>query len=87
MPQANLSRIERDRISPSLRTLSRLLEAMGESLSIVAGPVDEPPAGGGNVSIRELRDEFDRTSPGQRIEQAALLSAVAGELAVSGSRQ
>lgn len=85
MPQTNISRIERDKISPSLSTLSRLLEAMGEALQIAAVPLGQPPAGGGNVSIRELRSTFEEMTPEQRIEQAALLSNVAGELAASRS--
>lgn len=83
MTQTNISRIERDKASPSLRTLNRLLEAMGETLQIAAVPLDAPPPGGGNAPIRELRADFDELSPDQRIEQAATLSRVAGELAAS----
>jgi transcriptional regulator with XRE-family HTH domain len=83
MTQANVSRLERDRISPSLDTLNRLLEAMGETLQITTTPLSAPPPGGGNVSIAELRAQFDRLTAEQRIEQAALLSRAAGELAAS----
>jgi transcriptional regulator with XRE-family HTH domain len=83
MTQTNISRIERDKVSPSLYTLNRLLEAMGETLQISAAPLGEPPAGGGNVSIRELRADFDGLTPDQRIEQAAILSRVSSELAAS----
>ena len=85
MPQTNISRIERDKSSPSLSTLNRLLEAMGETLQITAVPLSQPAPGGGNVPIRELRSTFDEMSPEQRIEQAALVSNVAGELAASRS--
>lgn len=84
MPQTNISRIERDKGSPSLSTLNRLLEAMGETLQITAVPLSRSAPGGGNVPIRELRATFDEMSPERRIEQAALLSNVAGELAASG---
>lgn len=87
MTQTNISRIERDKSSPTLYTLNRLLEAMGEALQINATPLNEPPPGGGNVSIRELRADFDELTPDQRLEQAAVLSRVAGELAASGEKQ
>lgn len=85
MPQTNISRIERDKSSPSLSTLNRLLEAMGETLQITAVSLSGSPPGGGNVPIRELRSTFEELSPEQRIEQAALLSNVTGELAASKS--
>lgn len=86
MTQANVSRIERDKVSPSLHTLNRLLEAMGEALQISTSSLDSSPPGGGNVSVRDLRADFDALTPGQRIEQAALLSQAASELAASRQR-
>jgi transcriptional regulator with XRE-family HTH domain len=86
MTQANLSRIERDGVSPSLSTLSRLLEAMGEALTIGATPLSQRPTSGGNATIRELRSDFDQLTPGQRVEQASLLSNAASELAASADR-
>ncbi|MEJ7876351.1 MAG: helix-turn-helix domain-containing protein [Solirubrobacterales bacterium] len=83
MTQANVSRIERDKVSPSLSTLNRILEAIGETLTIGSTPLTGPPPGGGNVSVRDLRADFDRSTPEQRIEQAALLSHTASELAAS----
>lgn len=83
MTQTNISRVERDKASPSLYTLNRLLEAMGETLQIAAVPLRQPPPGGGNVPIRQLRADFEDLTPDQRIEQAALLSNVASELAAS----
>ena len=83
MTQTNISRIERDKVSPSLHTLNRLLEAMGETLQISTIPLDSPPPGGGNVSVRDLRADFDALTANQRIEQAALLSRAASELAAS----
>ncbi len=86
MTQTNISRIERDKVSPSLATINRLLEAMGETVQLSAIPLSAPPPGGGNVPIRELRAEFDQMSPDQRLEQAALLSRTASELAASRPR-
>lgn len=83
MTQANISRIERDKVSPSLSTLERLLAAMGETLEISSTAISEPPAHGGNVAIRDLRADFDELTPDQRLEQAALLSRTASELAAS----
>lgn len=83
MTQANISRIERDKVSPSLHTLNRLLEAMGETLQIGSVAISAPPPGGGNVAIRDLRADFDEMTPDQRLEQAALLSRTASELAAS----
>ena len=71
------------RLPVSRTGYARLLEAMGETLQITAVPLSQPAPGGGNVPIRELRSTFDEMSPEQRIEQAALLSNVAGELAAS----
>ena len=81
MTQANISRIERDKASPSLATLNRLLEAMGETLEISSVPLGAAPKGGGNVSIRRLREDFDLLTPSQRLEQTALLSRAVSELA------
>jgi transcriptional regulator with XRE-family HTH domain len=83
MTQANISRLERDKVSPSLQTLERLLEAMGETLRVSTAPLREAVPEGGNVTIAELRADFAELTPGQRIEQAALLSRAAGELAAS----
>jgi transcriptional regulator with XRE-family HTH domain len=38
--QAAISRIERDMVSPSVATLARLLDLMGEELSLAAEPID-----------------------------------------------
>ena len=83
MTQANISRIERDKVSPTLMTLERLLAAMGETLRLDSFPVASPPPGGGNVPVRELRAGFDELTPDQRLEQAAVLSRAASELAAS----
>lgn len=50
-------------------------------MRVVTAPLSEPPPGGGNVTIRDLRRDFDELSPDQRLERAALLSRAASELA------
>src|SRR5438093_6871231 len=83
--QPAVSRIERDAVSPSLTTLNRLLEAMGETLAARSISLDSPPPGGGNVSIRELRHDYERLTAEERLEQAIELSEFATELA-AGAR-
>lgn len=81
MEQPAVSRIERDVVSPSLHTLNRLFEAMGETLAVRAVNLAEPPPGGGNQSIAELRAEYRDLTPKERLAQAAHLSRIATELA------
>jgi transcriptional regulator with XRE-family HTH domain len=78
--QTNISRIELDKSSPTVYTLNRLLEAMGETLQIGSVPLSQPPLGGGNVSIRELRADFDALIPDQQLEQAVILTRLGSEL-------
>ena len=79
--QPAISRIERDVVSPSLDTLNRLFEAMGETLTIrPVGLADRLP-GGGNQSIAELRADYRDLTPEERLAQAAHLSRIATELA------
>ncbi len=79
--QAAISRVERDLVSPSLATLNRIMEAMGQTLLVSTTPLNQPAPGGGNVSILELRADYERLSPAERLDQAAELSAIATELA------
>jgi transcriptional regulator with XRE-family HTH domain len=78
--QPAISRIERDQISPTLDTLERLFNAMGETLRISTASLDEPPSGGGNQSVAELRADYKLSSE-ERLNQAVQLSEVATELA------
>jgi transcriptional regulator with XRE-family HTH domain len=78
--QAAISRIERDRVSPTIETLNRVLEAMGETLQASRVKLSEPPPGGSNQSIAELRADY-QLSPEERLSQAAQLSEIATELA------
>jgi transcriptional regulator with XRE-family HTH domain len=79
--QPAISRIERDVVSPSLDTLNRLFEAMGETLAITPTSLGGTVPGGGNQSIAELRADYRELTPEERLAQAAQLSKVATELA------
>lgn len=80
--QAAISRIERDLVSPSIETLNRIMEAMGETMVVSTTPLNEAAPGAGNVAISELRADYEQLTPGERLEQAAELSKVATELAM-----
>lgn len=79
--QPAISRLERDAISPSIETLNRIFEAMGETLSVAPLALNAPAPGGGNQTIAELRADYRGLTPEQRLEQAAKLSEVATQLA------
>jgi transcriptional regulator with XRE-family HTH domain len=79
--QPAISRIERNVVSPSLDTLNRLFEAMGETLSVTPVSLADPVPGGGNQSIAELRADYRSLTAEERLAQAAMLSKVATELA------
>jgi len=78
--QPAISRIERDQISPTIETLERVLNAMGETLRVSTLALGESVPGGSNQSIAELRADY-RLSPEERLAQAAQLSEIATELA------
>jgi transcriptional regulator with XRE-family HTH domain len=79
--QPAISRIERDAISPTLDTLNRLLEAMGETLSLEALELGGSAPRAGNQSIGELRADYRELTPEERLKQAAHLSEIATGLA------
>jgi transcriptional regulator with XRE-family HTH domain len=83
--QPAISRIERDQISPTLETVERILNAMGETLCVSSQPLSRPAPGGSNQSIAELRADY-RLSSEERLTQAARLSEVATELASQAER-
>ena len=58
--QAQISRIERDLVSPSIATLANLLDLLGEELELTATPADW----GHDVTL--IQAKLDRT-PAQRI--------------------
>jgi transcriptional regulator with XRE-family HTH domain len=84
--QPAISRIERDVVSPTLETLNRLLEAMGETLSLRALNLNAPVPGGSNQSIAELRADYRDLTPAQRLAQAAQLSEFGTKLAAGAER-
>ena len=78
--QTHISRIERGEVSPSVETLDRLLQAMGERLEVAAAPGPH-----GNQVINELRADM-RLTPGERIVQAAELSRALTTIASASPR-
>lgn len=83
--QPAISRIERDAISPTIETLNRLLEAMGETIAVTSQSLSSPAPGGSNQTIAELRADYRDLTAEQRLAQAAQLSEIATELAAGGS--
>ena len=79
--QTYVSRIERGAVSPSLRTLERLLHAMGRRLVVGTEPLPT-----GNASRLQLRADLRDLSAAQRVEQAMELSAFLTELAAGAGR-
>lgn len=80
--QTYVSRVERGLVSPSLRTLDRLLHAMGQRLTVATEPLPW-----GNSRVADLRTDLLALTPEQRVQQAATLSATLTSLAVLGRRQ
>jgi transcriptional regulator with XRE-family HTH domain len=80
--QPAISRLERDVVSPSLATLNRVLEAMGETLSVTALSLDASAPAASNQTIAELRSDYRDLTAEERLAQAAQLSEVATQLAV-----
>jgi transcriptional regulator with XRE-family HTH domain len=83
--QPVISRLEQDRVSPTIETLERILNVLGETLSVAARSLAEPAPGGSNQSIAELRADYALTAE-ERLEQAARLSEAATELAAQAER-
>jgi len=81
MRQPAVSRIERNVVSPSVATLNRLMEAMGETLMLSALSLSEAVPGGSNQPLGEVLADFQELSPDARLTQAAKLSEMATELA------
>lgn len=81
MRQPAISRIERDAVSPSLETLDRLMEAMGETLMLSSLSLSAAVPGGSNQTLGEVLADFRELSPADRLAQAAKLSEMATELA------
>ncbi len=81
MEQPAISRIERDVVSPSLETLNRLVEAMGEALMLSAIGLSDPLPGGSNRSLMEVLADYRELTPEERLAQTAELSEIATGLA------
>jgi transcriptional regulator with XRE-family HTH domain len=71
--QAAISRIERGLVSPSVATLTQLLDLMGEELVLEADPIDY------GLDRTLLRENLGRT-PEERIEHIASFSRVVDEI-------
>lgn len=78
--QTHISRIERGAVSPSVETLTRILQAMGQRLDLAASAGPH-----GNQSDAELRAEV-QLSPTEALLQAAQLSFTLTSIAASGPR-
>lgn len=55
---------------------------MGETMIVSTTLLSEGAPGAANVSISELRADYEQLTPSERLEQAAELSKVATELAM-----
>jgi transcriptional regulator with XRE-family HTH domain len=80
--QNYISRIERGTVSPSLKTLQRLVHAMGQRMTLTTEPL--PP---GNVSAGELRADLNELTAAERVEQAMQLSEFLVEVADAAARR
>jgi transcriptional regulator with XRE-family HTH domain len=78
--QAQISRIERGEISPSVSTLARLLEAMAERLELSSAPMPH-----GNRSDEDAAADA-ALSPAERVASAAALSRALTSIASSRRR-
>lgn len=67
--QTYVSRVERGEVSPSARTMERLMHAMGLQLVLETRPLSP-----GNVSLVDLRTDYRELTPAERVEQAMELS-------------
>ena len=67
--QAQVSRIERDEISPGVDTLARVLTAAGAQLELRTGSLPRS-----NASTHDLRRDYEQLTPEQRLGQAIRLS-------------
>lgn len=82
--QTQVSRIERGVVSPSVSTLRRLLEALGEELELIAvargaGARSSPD------QAAERRRDLEATTPAERVLDAIRLSRSATRIAAAGA--
>jgi transcriptional regulator with XRE-family HTH domain len=79
--QAQISRIELGKTSPSIATLQRLLRVMGEQL--VLGSTPSPH---GNISTDDLHRQLRKTTTGERVSEAIELSRLLTGITASRSQ-
>jgi transcriptional regulator with XRE-family HTH domain len=79
--QAHISKIESGAVSPTVDTLSRLFEVLGERLELAAAPGPR-----GNQSSEELRFDYETRSGDELLAEAVALSEVATTLAAGAVR-
>jgi transcriptional regulator with XRE-family HTH domain len=77
--QSQISRIERGETSPSVQTLARLLAVMGERLSLEGVQMT------GNQPLSQLRADYERLTPSERLAQTAQLSRTLTRIAAARS--
>jgi hypothetical protein len=68
-------------VSPSLKTLRRLFNAMGVDLQLGVAPLSP-----GNVAARDLRSDLRELTPEERVDQAIQLSEFLTDLAATAAR-
>ena len=79
--QTYVSRIERGAVSPSLKTLRRLFNAMGVDLQLGVAPLSP-----GNVAARDLRSDLRELTPEERVDQAMQLSEFLTDLEATAAQ-
>jgi transcriptional regulator with XRE-family HTH domain len=78
--QTYISRIERGAVSPSLKTLRRLVNAMGADLRLGVEPLSP-----GNATVDELRSDLLEKTAEERVEEAMELSEFLTDVAASAA--
>lgn len=78
--QTYISRVERGEVSPSARTMQRLMHAMGLELVLGTRPLSP-----GNVSLEDLRADATLTAA-ERVRQAMEISDFLAGVAESARR-
>jgi transcriptional regulator with XRE-family HTH domain len=78
--QTHISRIERGEVSPSVETVEKILQTMGERLELGAAPGPR-----GNESDADIRTQVE-TTPTEHLLQAADLSFALTTIAGSPER-
>ncbi len=79
----HVGRIERDEVSPSIRTLQRLMRAMGEELqlSTATAVIAEDPV------LEQARADLRDLTVAQRVAQAIALSRTATAIAAAAAAE